>query len=157
MSLRTVSIFCSLYATLGRKHLFVKELLIILYMGYTDSRALPTWSIKACGCRLLWPPLLHIWCYYVQQLTRSSNLPGPAPSCKGEEQGLWWYLFIHCCCCWSSKVRKAYRTQEKKKKMVQPNLPIRSAYSNKQQTYLSRNFFFKKWDEREGKTKWCFD
>lgn len=30
--------------------------------------------------------------------------------------------------------------------MVQPNLPSRSAYSNTQQTYLRRNYFFKKWD-----------
>lgn len=115
-------------------------------MGDTDSWALPTWPIRDGGCRLLWPPLLYIWCYSVQQLTSSSN----TPSRKGQEQGLWWYLFIHCCCCCSSQLRKAYTTQ--KKKMVQ--LPSRSVYITTWQTYLRRIFFFKKQDvERRRKDK----
>lgn len=44
-----ISIFCSLYATLGKNTFLSKNVFIILYMGYTDSWTLSTWSIKDGG------------------------------------------------------------------------------------------------------------
>lgn len=123
----TISIFCSLYATLGKNTFLSKNVFIILYMGYTDNWALSTWPIKDGGAGSFG----HHYCIFDAILYNSWQpaaifqplVPAVRDKNKGCGDTCLFTVAAAAAANWEKHIQ-----HRKKKKKVQPNLPSRSVY-----------------------------